>query len=433
MPLAVVLPLEITQAVARLRTYQGGEDHLDNHVAVAFRFTLLTFGVFCGFAMLAAPWLNAWLLDSRVSPGVLVLAAVLLLLNGIYYFVQNELRWSLRAGGYAWTSFVSAVVTASLAVLFLAVLGWGLIGLYGALAMGLVAGNVLALRQMPGLMCVQWRWQGLAEMLKFSTPLAISSMFLILATTADRLMVARLLDLDSLGRYGVALRISGLAMLAFQGFQLAALPAIVGRTGQDKRAENLELSLRLFLVIAFAMALMLAALAREILGLLATATYTDAAFLVPLMLVGTVFAAIYPFAPGLWLKGYTVRMAALGIVVALLGFGSSSWLIMQAGVFGAALACALTGLIYAVMMLVASDRVYPVSRRYGPIVIAAVVFCAGAGILSWMLQENAAVQWRVALAMPFIVASTWILSSESERDSLFQAAHARWSGRKSRW
>jgi len=415
MALAVLLPLEITQAVARLRASKEGIQDLQSRIVTAFTFTILVFGIFSIAVISLSPWLSASFLDNRLSFLVPILAVVFLFINGIFYFLQNELRWANRPRLYVFISFISALTTAILACIFLLVFNWGLSGLYFALIVGNIAAISIAVLKMPEIGKINIVTTDLAALLKFSVPLAISSLFLILAMTIDRYMVAHFLSLESLAGYGVAMRVASLAMFGFQGFQLAALPATLGDGAPGNAEKKLEQFSRAFLAMAITVAIVLGVFSREVLDILATNAYSESAVLVPVLLIGIVFSAIYPFTPGLWLRGRTWLMALSSMSISILGFIFSYALVPYADSIGASIAFALTGIFYAGIMILMSDRVYPVSRQYSSLVYASLLFILGSALMAWMLENEIYLIWRVMLAIFIAISATMFLLTKLER------------------
>ncbi len=417
--LLALLPLEVTQALARLRTQDLPAEEIQRQCRTAFSFTFLMLGGFATAVTVLATHFRIGPM-AQMHSGLLVAAAILLLVNGWLYFVQNELRWSSRADRYALTSVVTAGITAVTAVLFLLVLDAGILGLYAAMILGSACGAALAMRSLPYLLRPRLNLAELGPLLRFSFPLAVSSVTIILATTVDRLLVAQYLSLEALAVYGVAMRIAAMAMLAFQGFQLAVLPATVGQGQTGQREVQLERSFRVFLLIAIGVALLLSAGSPVLLAWLAAPAYGSAQAYVPLLLVGTVAAAAYPFAPGLWLTGRSRAMAGLGLVLVVVGLAMSSWLIPWIGVMGAALAYSITGLFYAGMMFWASDRVFPVGRAYGRLACSVIVFLVASAAQTWAAAENWPLTWRLpaaALPLPLLV---WLLTTQQDRRRFVQ-------------
>jgi O-antigen/teichoic acid export membrane protein len=412
--LMALLPLEVTQALARLRTQDSSAEDIRRQARTALGFTLLMLGGFAALVVLLAITLQTGLLVNMPAE-LLISAALLLLVNGWFYFVQNELRWSGRADWYALGSIVAAIVTAATAVLMLLVIEAGILGLYGAMILGSSCGAAIAMCRLPHLLRPRLRRGELFRLLQFSFPLAISSTTIILATTVDRLLVAQYISLEALGVYGVAIRVAGISILIFQGFQLAVLPTTVGQGQAGRREVQIERSFRAFLLIAINGALLLSAVSPMLLALMAAPAYASAQIYVPVLLVGAVAGAAYPFAPGLWLTGRSRAMAVLGLLLVLVGLGLSSWLVPWVGVMGAAMAYSATGLIYATLMFWASDRVFPVARIGTRIGWVVALFILAAALQTWAAQEGWPVALRIAAVLITLPATVWLLTTQQDR------------------
>jgi O-antigen/teichoic acid export membrane protein len=182
--------------------------------------------------------------------------------------------------------------------------------------------------------------------------------------------------------------------------------------------ESLEQFSRLFLIMAFTVALALGIFSEIILDVLATSSYSSSSTLVPIILIGTVFSSIYPFTPGLWLRGHTWRMASSSISISILGFALSYMLVPYAGSIGASVAYAFTGIFYALIMTGMSDHAYPVGRRYDLLLYASILFVICSVTIAWMLENEISILWRIAVALFSIVLISIFLLSSQERKKI---------------
>ena len=419
-PLLALLPLEITQALARLRTQELSEKELQSSVRSAFSFTILMLGGFAVLVLVLMGILGYSLPMTDMPKSLPMAAAILLVVNGCFAFAQNELRWSKRAGDYALTSVITAVVTAGCVVVLLTVLHIGIMGLYIAMILGSLSGLCVAIGKVPYLLRPRLYWSELAPLLRFSYPLAISCVLIILATTIDRLLLAHFLDLAALGLYGIAARFASMAMLALHGFQMAVLPSTMGREDIENREKELERSLRIFLLIAVGMALILSAISPWILRLLFAEPYWNAEVYIPMILIGTVTGATCSFAPGLWLTGKSYQMVFLGGVLVMVGFAAGWWLIPQAGVMGAALSYAITGIVYGLLAFWLSERVFPVHHRHGRLAWTIVLFILASTVLTGMAVQSWDVVWRILFVLLTMFPVIFLLTHKQERTEFRQ-------------
>ena len=418
--LAVILPLEITQAVAKLKTNNElSEERKKNQSAIALTFTVVSFGCFVVTALVLIALLGSKHLYTSIHVLVPILAITLLLFNGIYYFLQNELRWLIQSRTYLKSTAISSIVTISVSFLLLKISNLGIIGLYLALNIGAITGIVIIYLKNPNLINFRWEQDELITMIKFSFPLTISSALIIFSSIVDRFVLSLSLDLDALGRYGVAVRVSGLAMAVFQGMQLAILPIILVQTDHASRKKNLEISLRYFLIIGSTVTLILSAITPEIMLFIVTAAYTSGSKIVPLILIGSLFSATYPLAPGLWLRGLTWRMTMIGMILAILSIILSVTFISILGELGAAMAFALSGIAYATLMIFFSDKAYPINRNYKKLFLSSMVYISGGLWLSVCISQNITIEWRILSAIILIYIIIILLSTGDERTKVF--------------
>jgi uncharacterized membrane protein len=94
-------------------------------------------------------------------------------------------------------------------------------------------------------------------------------------------------------------------------------------------------------------------------------------------------------------------------------------LIPYAGSIGASIAFAFTGIFYAGIMILMSDRAYPVQRRYDSLVYASLLFILGSTFMAWMLDNEISLIWRIALALFIAISTTLFLLSKLERRKVF--------------
>ena len=102
-------------------------------------------------------------------------------------------------------------------------------------------------------------------------------------------------------------------------------------------------------------------------------------------------------------------------------------MIPYADSIGAGIAFVLTGIFYAGIMVLMSDRVYHVGRRYGPLVCASILFILGSALMAWILDNEISQIWRIALALFITIFTTLFLLNKVERRKLFIKARTQLS------
>jgi O-antigen/teichoic acid export membrane protein len=391
--LNLVLPLEVSQAVARFSPEAPDSQQKARYVSTAVSFTALVFGGLVLVAAFAPLGARSAVLGSAAAAEVMPLASVWMAVNALFYILLNQLRWDRQAAMYARTSVAFAVVSAGTSVLLIAGLGLGIRGyLWGQLA-GCAAGMLIALhglrattRVMPRLDTAE-----LKRMLSFSSPLVISSMAVYLTLYVDRWLLFGWRGGEELGIYAVGYRIASIVTLAVAGVQLALTPMIYAHYRDPATPQALRKIMRYFLLGSSLFVLLISAFAAEIVSVVAGREYASAGNVVGWLCLGTVLANLYLFAPGLILAKRTRTIALLGIASATANVVVSLVFIPQVGALGAALGMLSGSAASAALYLSLGERHYRISyewRRYAIMLLM---------VPAMLLLQNPDLAWRIVV------------------------------------
>jgi O-antigen/teichoic acid export membrane protein len=386
----LTVALEIYQGVGRYVTGEKDFDVVRAYASTALWWTVACYLLFGAFVLLFARPICSVILGSSAPVSLLRIALGWTSVQGVVTLLQAQLRWQLRPKAFAAVSGVNAAATASsgLAFVFAAHLGvagvlWGQLVGSGA-ALLLVA---VLLRKTIQLSFDRTRWR---RMVRFSAPLVISNAGVFLNLYADRFVIQHLRSLGDVGRYGVANRVAMLTMLLLVGFQGAAVPLFLSRRDDPSTPAAIARIFRLFTALALAMALGLSILAPPLLRVLAAAPYQSAAEVVPFLVVSTLFANMYMFAPGLVIAERTRAMARLTIVAGVCNLLLALALVPPLGIIGAGLATAVTSFGWFAALMRASQRCYRVPHRFSQLVRAAAVAAGLIGVSFASLHQTRA-------------------------------------------
>ncbi|MEZ6186659.1 MAG: oligosaccharide flippase family protein [Planctomycetota bacterium] len=393
----LVLPLEVTQAVARYYTDEQDPERQRDYASSALWFTVGGYACFAATAWTFSETLAPWIMG---RPGLLTsfrLGVGFMALQGVCYFLLSQLRYELRSGAHALTSLVLTLVTAVGGVLFAYALGWGLAGLILGMLLGVGAGcmcGFVALRDSLRPRVVGAR---LRELLAFSWWLVPSGLAVIVSAYVDRLMIKHFLSVEDVGIYGIGFRLASVVGLVMAGFQGALTPLIYTHHRDPDTPRQLARIFRAFAALALLAFVGLSVFAREALVLLTTPDYYAARSVVVYLVPAILCAQLYVFAPGPTIRKRTGIVAALGLAGALTNTGLNALLIPRHGIEGAALAtlCGNAGVLVGFMAI--SQRLYPVPHRWGPLLAATALIGAWVG---WVTTWDASLGVRVLAALP---------------------------------
>jgi O-antigen/teichoic acid export membrane protein len=369
----LVVALEISQGVARLYPEVQTDHAKAGYASTALWFTLLMYTLFAGLAMgLSAP-LSAWILESSAQQNIFRVAVLSMSAEGIFYLIQNQLRFRLQPVLYAIVSIVAILVSVAIIVSLLLGTGLGVIGVfYGQLA-GALAGAGLGLYFARRDYTLVFDWAKCKEMLTFSIPLVPSSMAVFVVLYIDRIVVKMLMSMTDLGLLGVSYRIASIVMLLMMGFQSALTPLIYTHYRAANAPQELARIFRVFVFSALLLFMGLSLFASEILAILTTPDYYTAALLLPLLTPAILLYRMYVFAPGLAIAKKTGLIGAINALTAILNTALNLAWVPKLGIQGAILATLVSAALAFGIHLIYSQRLYFVPHAWRGLAAASAV------------------------------------------------------------
>ncbi len=379
--------LEIYQAVGRLLA-----DERDPIRRKAYTSTALWFsaGAYLAFAVVAevfsAP-ISHVLLGPDVRLTLFRVAVVSMAVNGFLMIPQAQLRWQLRPVAFAIAAGINAVLTVvgSLVLVFGA--GLGVEGMLLGSLIGSAAGLIYVLIATAGTFGLHFDAGKCREMLAFSAPLVPSSIGVFLNLYADRLVIQHLRSVADVGVYGAGYRLAMIVSLLLTGVQGATLPLIFARKDESSTPADLAQIFRIFSCVGLSAFVVLSLLATPTLRILAAPAYQRGSALVPFLVMSVLFAGMYMFAVGLPIAKKTVVMATSTVCAGAGNLVLALLLVPGLGILGAGIATATTSFAWFVVLMVLSDRYYPVPHDWRSLILAFVAISALTGVALAILPD----------------------------------------------
>lgn len=116
---SVVFSVEISQAIARFYHDLSSEGDRVSYVSTGLIFLCIMYGVYFIFSGVFSTFFIEWLFDGQLSYSRLF-GNLSIISSGIFYYVQNQLKWQMRAKEFVLASLVNMVITALLSWYLLA-------------------------------------------------------------------------------------------------------------------------------------------------------------------------------------------------------------------------------------------------------------------------------------------------------------------------
>lgn len=311
----------------------------------------------------------------------------------------------------------------------------GVAGVLGGNLLAVVAGWLIAAGYTVRHCGLQFEWGKLVPVLRYTLPFMGATVIAVVGSNIDRFLVTRLLSLEALGVYALAMKFSKLISdLIGEPFNRAYGAFRYTIMGQPDAGATQARITRYVAAALGAVALAVALLTEEVLRLMATPQFWPAGALMPMLAASAaLYTLAYPLQSGIFFSKNTQHMFTLTVLQLVLGVLIGVPLIWAFGLPGL---CA-TQLLLALINLAAthhySQRYFPVQyewRRFGWLALLWALFWAAAQPLDALeLPVWAAVLAKLLLLAAFIAAllGSPVLQA-AERTQLLQRLRVRRGG-----
>ena len=378
----LTIALEITQAVVRY--YQDAEtiEEKRSYVSTAFLFTIFIYSLYFIISFIFSNELSSLFLDDDNMSMLFIIASGSIATNGIFCFVQNQLKFEIRPKDFAIVSIVNVVVLASVAIYLLIVVGLKVESIFISQIIANIICSILAVymaRNSYGFLFVYSKFK---EMIAFSYPLVFSGIGVFVAMYIDRIAIKDLLGLEELGIFGVAYRFASVAGLVMIGFQSSLMPLVYKHYKEENTPKDISKILNIFTVFALFTVAGSILFAKEMVVLFTTEAFYSSANLIAILVMTVFFSNMYIFAPGIGIAKKTKLTAMVTISSAILNTILNYTLIPVFGLIGATYATLISVVTGFLFYMVIAYKYYPIPYKIKELIFSFVfVLICSYGIL----------------------------------------------------
>ena len=409
----VTVALEITQGLARHLPAAQTEEETRGFASTALWFAFGAYTVFLVVGMLAAAWIARIVLGAGGSVSLMRVAIASIWMNGMFYLVQNQLRFTMRPAAYSIAGLIYALVSLGVAVILVLGFHLGVAGFF----YGQIAGAVVGLGVGFFYARKSYGWvfdrKLLRDMLAFSAPLVPSSLGVFGMVYVDRIAIRKLMTLHDVGLYGVGYRLVSIIAILLIGVQRAIVPLIFSRFQEKETPPELARIFRLFVGAALVMWAGVTLFSHEILALFTTPAFYEGARVASLLAGATLLSNMYMFMPGLDIEKKTSVVGLLNLTGAVMNTALNFLLIPSLGIRGSAFATLLSsGFVFAGYTAM-SQRYYPVPHnwiRLGAVVIPTIALTSLIASLSSSPWEFITLKILGLIAATLLIVLTKVVS-----------------------
>ncbi|WP_343854500.1 oligosaccharide flippase family protein [Algoriphagus jejuensis] len=412
----ITFSLELTQAIARFLPsfrFFKPKVHL---ISTSLWILVGSYSFFFLSYMLFKEFIISNVFQVALDDSTYCLIGVYVVLNGLFLFFQNNLRWDLQSFKFSINSLIYTFFNVAFVVLFLFNMN---LGINGVLVANIIASIVAVTASFIShrkyyTFFISRKYA--RKLIYFSFPLIFSSVSVYLSLYIDRIIINQYLGLSELAIFGVSYRFASLVGLITLGFSSALTPLIYNSPYAFNTKNTLAKLFYFFLLGSFLFLFFITLFATDILLIFTTVEYVSAKYIMPVVTASVIFSSLYIFFPGLTLEGRTKILAVINTVAAALNLILCLILVKKYGVFGVAISTLITAIFSFMINVFYSNKFYE-QKISKPIIFKIIGLSLLSFIISYFISiKNQSISafnefFLLKIVLFFIIsgATYWIL------------------------
>lgn len=373
----ITFSLELTQAIARFLPSFRLFNAKINLISTSFWILIFTYLLFFLLFIIFKAFILQSVLQVHLTPTTYYLIGIFVVLNGLFLFFQNNLRWDLQSIKFSVNSLIYSFFNLGLVSVFLFHLNWGINGVLianiGASLIAILSSYFSQNKYYSFIFSKKYA----EKLISFSFPLIFSSVSVYLSLYVDRIIINKYLGLSELAIFGVSYRFASLIGLITLGFSSALTPLVYNSPFAKETKSTIVKLFFYFLLGSFIFLLFISLFSLDILLFFTTKNYLAAKNIMPIITASVIFSSFYIFFPGLSIEGKTKKLALINSISACMNLVLCLVLVERYGVFGVALATLTSSIFSFLINSIMSGMYYNLSIDWwllGKIIITFILF-----------------------------------------------------------
>jgi len=391
-----------------VRYYYDYEDRRSRNEVISTALLIaFAVGTLCGTAgMLFAKQLSTLILKSPGYYRYFQLLSVTFFFSTLSSVSFSFLRAKQRSGLVTIVNVATLILSLCLNIYFIAIVHTGVIGiLYSGListALAAVALTVVTVREVR----LHFSPEKLKALATYGAPLVFTSFSAFALNFSDRFFLQHYTNVSTVGIYALGYKFGFmLSFLVVQPFDMIWSSRLYEVAKKQDGERLFSRIFRYYGLVLVSVALGLSLIIKDVISIVAAASFLDAYKVVPVVALAYVFQGAYRFmVGGIYLQKKTYRVGMISAVSLAANILLNFTLIPIYGAMGAAWATAISFLFMAGMAYVVSERLYTVGYQLGaffvPVAVATGLYLIAAKISVASLALSAALKILLLACFP---------------------------------
>lgn len=373
--LNMILPLEITQGVARyFREIPSSERYKIVSTSCIFTGTVFLLPILASFLIfLFYEDIN---LIQSINSKTLILISAFMFFCSLQRLIENQLRWSIMPKEYGYLSIFGFISLIIFAWYFVYILKLNLIGFIFA--------NLLssALSVFFGFYLLSYKFnlsltfdkKILTTLLNFSYPLVFSSAAFYIFSYSDRWMLQFYESAESVGLYGSASRIAILTATLHILLRSAFMPLVYDNYKKGQTRKDISSIFTIVTMIGIVLVSFISLFSKELVDLILGEDYALASSIVATISISLILVNSYFYAPGLSIAKKTKLIAAISFICAGINIIGNFILIPVFSLKGAAYSSVIASFSLVALYFYFGQKEYKIEYQYKSIFLMMILW-----------------------------------------------------------
>lgn len=388
--------------------FRAKEKERKDIVGTAFISQTLFPFLISAIVFLLASFISRILLGSDSYSFLVVLSAIALFFNTGITIPLALLRAEGRPVNFVSINLVKLLSTILFSLVLVVGLRLGLLGVFWANLVGAVLGYLVGLgytiRRIRFVFSKYW----LIEMLKFGAPMVPAGLALWVLNSSDRYFLNAFTSTADVGIYNVGYKVGSLLTLVAGALQLAYPRFLFSiYNGKPNPKDYFKKINTYFYLITFTFALAISIFSKEAILILTGSAFHSSYVVVPLIAFSYVAYGLYQnFGTGVAVVKKTYFSAVATLIAGGLNLFLNYVLISRFGMMGAAVSTLLSFTALALIELIFSQRVYPITfefRRLFIVLISGGVLVYVATLIDFSLAASIIAKFMILAVFPVLL------------------------------
>ena len=389
--------LELTQSIARSLPNYRILNAKKILISTNFWIVLTSYIFFLIIYLTGEKIINTHVFSNQIPKELYSIIGFYVFLNGIFMFLQNNLRWDSSTYKY----LINSVLFTSSKILLLMLFLNNNIGFKGVL----MSFNISLLISIIYILFVHKNYYRLLfslrfakKSIKFSFPLIFSSLSVFFTLYIDRILISQNLNLSKLAVYAVSYKIGSVITILSSSFSSAFLPIIYKNPFSETTKFFIREIFKLFIVITFMFLIFLSLFIQDILLVLTSIEYVESKNYVLIIASSIFLSSLTIFFPGLIVLGKTRTLAIVNFTSVFLNFILGFFLIKKFELFGIAYSTLISSAYYFLINFYLNYRDY--SKKIDLMII---IFLFMSGLIPFIISEILSINFSLSITCIFML------------------------------